>query len=309
MHRYPVAAEHVAYNIRDGQIPEASNLSRMGLRYVSSEKSVTPVAYAESAAVHELTHKCVVRFMLARHIPNLSYIKTSVWSIDSIGDPIGDRTVPVVFSDHELVTEELIRYLQSEVLESFGLWRLRHVEEAERPDLALVIYPDMASIGQRQPTIDIDSVACEWRTAISHFRENSQGPTRRQLLFVERSLSGRSLRFLRSMAPSFIGTFDNAEGDRSMYSLWFVVRGDTSYACEIECNDIEEGYSYPICRDGLLGSREAVSSPSGLWIREMRLPVVPSVQVTLKARGESRVVEFQKVDIIRDDDLHRADGL
>lgn len=225
MTSYPVAANTVAYNIPRGGVFAGSNLESAPIADASDGMPLRPVGLGEATLVHGHVQKAVAHYAKSTHLPFLTDTGERTWGPLNVGDPIGDRTVPVVFTLLEMVDEEFVRFLQSHVLKEYPLWRILHCEDAGTPGLNLAVYPDAVSAGHRLPWESAAGQLSEWKDEVSKFRELRTGSLRRQLRQVEAVLSEKPCGFWKRKAPMIACAFDNYEGDKTLCTVWAVVRG------------------------------------------------------------------------------------
>jgi hypothetical protein len=298
---YPFAARYpIAYNIPPLEsLPEWSNLGGSITRVVSTPHVGSLTAH-ESDLVHRYVEKAARAYIRAARLPKITELREKVWSLSNIGDPTGDRTVPIVFSYLPLAGEGFVSHLQAEVLVRFSDWRILHCESGDAMDLNLAIYPDAISVGREIFGGDPKVALATWRSRVLRFRETRNGPLRRQLNAVQTAVLARPYGFWLARSPAIVMAFDNYEGNAGQQTIWILSRGESPYDVEIDA-DYAEGNYYPIRRSGHIGAESGRASPSSLWLRQL---VVPSKDSHgFRIRAPSKELRLIVNEFMRDIDL------
>lgn len=300
---YPAAMEWVAYNVPEGGLFSGSNLECSGVRHVITSLDAGPVDIEEADEVHEYAYAAIAQYRRAEGLPFLTRRRDKVWSRTSIGDILGDRTLPVVFSYLEMVDERLVAFLQGDILKRFPRWRVLHCEVNDRLDLNLAVYSDAISAGASPATADVGACLAAWRQRLACYREETFGPLVRQLDFLEARLRSNPPGYWRALAPLVVGAFDNFDGDQSWQAVWFLVRGTSTYLDMIECEGLAEGRTYAVQRSGRIGPLSAWESRTGLWIRQVVLPVRPVQRLKVGRRGGANIAVIEISKFVSDQEL------
>lgn len=298
---YPAAAERVAYNVPPGGLFEGSNLEHAPTAQPYSEVPLEPVRLREATLVHEYVHNAIATYAKAKRLPYFTDMGERTWDASSVGDPYGDRTVPVVFTLLEMVTEDFVQFSQSNILRKYPTWRLHHCEDGDRPELNLAIYPDAMSAGRRVPSANAAGQLSEWRNEVTEFREVQIGPLRRQLRRVEAALSAKPPAVWKNEAPVIVCAFDNCQGDGTVNTVWVVVRGTTPYEDDIDAIGLMEGSWYPVKKNGRVGELMGENSLTGLWVRQLVVPNEKPVEVSITRKRDRRNVTLTVNEFARDD--------
>lgn len=298
--KYPKASESVAYNVSVDGLLEGSNLDT--LPRVNATTDLEPLSYIEAVRVHDYAYNAIAKYLITVRVPVLTELRERTWSLDSIGDPLGDRTLPVVFEDCTMVDSAFISFVQSDILTQFSSWRLLHCESSDRPELNLAVYPDAVSTGNGLPSKDASIDLMIWRHNIACFREPISGHLRRQLKCVQSAIVKIPPSRWRSSAPSVISAFDTHEGDGSLQAAWLMVHGKSPFDDEVDAEDVEDGNYYPVGRDGQIGEVMAPRSPTRLWVRQVSFPKQepPGVLVLRRNNEMISTIKIQKFTSDRD---------
>ena len=307
MSDYPSAADYpIAYNVLDGGVLSDSPLEGQPVRLVNSCQPIKALSWNESNRISKRAYRSVKEFVRNLQFPKLTELHERVWSLANVGDPIGDRTLPMVFNHLPLADVELISLLQSGVLLEFPEWRVLHCESRDTLDLNLAVYPDAISVGHEVFDRDFQDHLSRWRRDVRAFREPLDGPMRRQLNVLQRAILERPRGHWSRSAPVIMSAFDNHNGDRSFQSIWLLLRSDSEYELEINALDnVCEGNSYPIMNNGRIGELLGPASPSGMWIRQIVVPTRDSHVVSVRGESGNVIASFQVHEFKEDADLAR----
>lgn len=307
MSDYPSAADYpIAYNVLEGGVLSDSPLEGQPIRLVNSPQTIKALSWDESNRISKRIYGSVKEFVRDLQFPKLTELHEMTWSLANIGDPLGDRTLPIVFNHLPLVDVELISLLQSGVFLEFPEWRVLHCESRDTLDLNLAVYPDAISIGHEVFDRNFQDHLSRWRREVRAFREPLDGPIRRQLNVLQRAILERSRGQWSNLAPIIMSAFDNHNGDRSFQSIWLLLRSDSEYDLEISAStDVCEGSSYPVMNNGRIGELLSPASPSGMWIRQIVVPTRDSHVVSVRGESGNVIATFQVHEFKEDADLAR----
>jgi len=300
MLKYPNAADWVAYNVPAGGLLPDSNLENQPFIYAGSVAEVGPLQWGEACGVHEYVYRAIAKYRRASKLPLLTATCESTWSRLSVGDPLGDRTVPVVFTSFALIDERFVSFLQSDILTKYPLWRIVHCEDSDRPDLNLAVYPDAVSVGSGLASRNTARCLDTWREGIARFQEPRVGPRRRQLEFVQARVLSSPPKIWKSSAPVVIAAFDNDDGDRTVQAVWLVVYGKSPFDDCVDGEDLQEGDFYSISRNGRIGELTAFKSPTRLWIRQVVFPKRHSQRIYATRGGTGTTSQTQVRKFVSD---------
>lgn len=305
MSDYPSAADYpIAYNVLEGGVLLDSPLKGQSVRLVNSCQPIKALSWDESNRISKRVYGSVKEFVRDLQFPKLTELHERTWSLANVGDPLGDRTLPIVFNHLPLADVELVSRVQSGVLREFPEWRVLHCESRDTLALNLAVYPDAISVGHEVFDRDFEDHLSRWRRDVRAFREPLDGPIRRQLSVLQRAILERPWGQWRRSAPLIMSAFDNHNGDRSFQSIWLLLRSDSEYDLEINAlDDVFEGNCYPILNNGRIGELLGPASPSGMWIRQIVVPTRESHVVSVRGESGSAMASFQVNEFKEDADL------
>ncbi|MDZ4818922.1 MAG: hypothetical protein SGJ20_08125 [Planctomycetota bacterium] len=287
MFKYPAASEEVIYNIRPGELFEGSNLE--SLPYVFDTEKMEPLDEYEPEYAHELVLRRVALYVNDRRLPKPTPLRWPTWSSDCIGDPTGDRTVPVI-SPLPLLTADFIEFVQQRILQQIPNWRLRYCEASDQPDLTLAIYPNAISVGNSPPVKDGTKQIQELRQRLEVREETVHGELIRQLREVQPLIRRKSPRHWRTAGVAALAKFEKADTAEPLQTIWLVQAGRSSAEVAVapEYEVYLSGNVYPITRSGKIGQiyGQMWRSPTHLWVRQLecRKADLPHLYVTYGKR-------------------------
>jgi len=315
MSRYPPAAQWpVAYNVRQGELPEESNLLSDDTVYWLTTKAHLGDPDAEREVVAHLLFDVVAEYLEEIDFPELTELLEPTWYPFYIGEGEFDRTLNVIIPDERALSVELVQVIQEKVLARFSYWRVHIHEDYERCDLDLAIYPDAVSLGWDPEVADLEAAIERWRAGIWAFREPTRGPKRRQLQYLKLHVP-HLLQQMESVPVVHAATFDNRRGDCTCCSVWFLCEGPRSYRFVVDVpEDVMHGDAYPVDHCGHIQSDNPFIHPDfpnipdpPFWLCCWVLPGTGHTKVVLREfnpnTGKTWMIQLDPHEIITDAEL------
>jgi hypothetical protein len=309
MSEYPPAADFtVAYNIPDDAAGADMEVEICDYRIVRTAHRVPPFSLDEHDAIDALTDKTVRRYLKQTRHRKWDELHDYVWSLPSIGDAKGERSLEIVV-EPRMLTHRFVEELQDNVLGCFPLWRIRITQYSDRPDLAVAVYPDAVSIGTEsfRGSKDIKQRIDELRNVLEAMRLDSIKYRLRQFKHVC-WLVPEVMKAMSSGPITVVAAFDNHDGDFSEQAVWLLQTDVVTSASPVPDGDeVVTGETYPVSDRGSVGPRfHRGSAP--LWLQEWIFPLALPRTITLREVEGSNIYDARIERTISDEELRVREG-
>src|SRR5229473_4152532 len=184
MNRYPSFVEYQGmYNVNPEEWRDKEfNPDDFSSSFHKTVDDLPPLTWREFENIRGVTLSCLLRHGLFEKIGKN---EAKAFYKFCVGDELMDRTARVELPNFRILTAELVKALQKEVLKSRPIWRIMIVSEA--PQTTVMIYPEVIKFGI--PTtgdlpVDLRKVVDEEL----NLREPREGPHRRQMEYLKQKV-------------------------------------------------------------------------------------------------------------------------
>jgi hypothetical protein len=300
---YPNATENVAYNTT----PDECRIDPSELRYVNTDPSKSAATSEEYWDIRDLAFSEISRFLQAKQFPELDDLHWRLFKESSFGEYRGDRTLDLALRDGRMINSEFVQMIQSAVLKSYPLWRLRFgIREQE---LTAVIYPNALSLGKAvyltPGGIELETGLTQWSNAVRKAFDTKWGPQIKQLAVVKARLP--KMLSLPSERPfRVIAAFPSRGPVSNRSCVWLLVPGTAKWEYDIDDPAPASGMkygtrggTYPVHAGGVVGELFWRGDDPLFWAEETIFNTTPppkDIIVTHLESGQTYRVSLSELD-------------